>query len=195
MKTKHTLMILGGLLAGAATLIPMTSYADEKTGNADVMVSVAPSITIKATSGTPIPAEIGKVAEGTFTAEVTSNQAYTIAISAATTDKTNMTRQKEGGGDIDNPGTNDRIPAKGGADLTEGVIGWGIKKKVGSSDADEDTFTAVGTSINDESIFYHSSTLGTKTTTFTVGVGTTSALNSGTYSTEVILTASTNGSN
>lgn len=184
MKTKNTLMILGGLLAAVTSLIPMATYADN-TGNADVTVSVQPSISLDAATGTgDVAAVAGKVVDSSITATVTSNQAYTIAISAAEPRLLNAA--------ITNPTVNEVIPSV--SNLADGVNGWGIKKKVTNTDTDQANYSEVTTSASN--IFYSSNAGAVgKQTTFTVGIGTSATLPSGTYQTEVTITAATTQTN
>lgn len=181
MRNKNSLIILGSILASIAAIIPMASYAATDTAN--VTVSVQPSISIDASAGTgEVAATTGKVTDSTIKATITSNQAYTISLSAA---EPRLIRQG-----ATNPGTDEYIPSI--SNVTDGQNGWGIKKK-NSDGTDQANYSAV-TAL--PVVFYTSATgaLGAQTV-FTVGIGTTAELASGTYQTDVTITAATTQSN
>lgn len=177
------MMIAGGTLAMLATLIPMASYAvttDSKTAN--VSVKVSPYITIDAVTSATIGGDDGvtpnTLATGAFSATVTANKGYTLSLHATKTDLTSTE-------------STDVIPAianGGTSNLPSNATAWGVQKYA-DAQASNGIYTGLTTSPVE---FYSSATGGADMKTeFNVGIMVLPSIASGTYSTDVTITANT----
>ena len=167
-------MLLGGVIAGFAAMIPMVTYAETKTADTSVTVNIATSLTVEAT-GVTQNINAGSISEdGRIIATVKSNSPYTISLNA-----------KEHADLKDPDNSYESIPAS--ATVVAGTDAWGIKKKGGASN--EAGYTAITTS----PVVFYRAAAGTGAesivTDFTVGISITSSLSAGTYSTDVTVTA------
>lgn len=178
MKTKTMAMVLAtGLVAGIGALLPFSTYAvGETTKTAGIAVTVTPTISIDAANGGSVTADNG-IQEGTIDVTIKSNSAYKIQLSAA---KPELTAE----------GVTETIPSTD--NVTAGVSGWGIKKKSPLNSAtDANTYTAITTTPTDFYTATNGTGNGTTMSTFKFGVAVSPSLPSGTYTTDITITAST----
>lgn len=174
-------LVAGGILAGIASLAPLTTYAattDTKTST--VTVTVSPVLTLDSATNASLTADSARVVDTTFSAKVTANKGYTISLHTPTSTALKSTTT----------GVTDTIPTA--AALTAGTNGWGIKKK----SADNSTTDATGyTALTTSPVQFYKATSGTAaagaTTTFTVGVAIAPTLTAGSYTTNLTVTAAT----
>ncbi len=168
--------------------------ADEGSGepvvdNPVIKVTVKPVLTLDVAT-TPeggtvtIQADSNKVMTGSFTATVSSNQAYTLALSAAQGFSTSLTTTA----------TKEEIPTVAdGENVVAGKSAWGIRTCELTNDcADGSTkvFQGIVPFTATPKIFYTSDEgVEAEDTTFQVGIGVDSSLSSGTYATNVVVTA------
>lgn len=179
-KKFKSVMIASSTLAVLASLIPMASYAVTDTAN--VSVKVSPYITIDATA----PANIGSdtegvtpntLAKGTFSATVTANKGYTLSLHATQPNLTSAASDAILA-----------IAAGGTSSLPAGTTAWGVQKQADAT-ANNGVYTGLTTSPVE---FFRSATAADKIlTSFNVGIMVTPSIPSGTYSTDVTITAST----
>lgn len=157
--------------------------------NPVIKVTVKPVLTLDVAT-TPeggtvtIQADSNKVMTGSFTATVSSNQAYTLALSAAQGFSTALTTTA----------TKEEIPAVAdGENVVAGKSAWGIRTCELTNDcADGSTkvFQGIVPFTATPKIFYTSDEgVEAEDTTFQVGIGVDSSLSSGTYATNVVVTA------
>lgn len=213
MQIRKLMMILGGVLVGVASLIPLTSYADDESTkapcttddsgkitctddkNANVTVNVQTTLTLDvAPEDLNFTANVGNISEGNIAATVTSNQAYNLSVNSP---EPNMYRYDDDKQPITTP-SNSFIPANG--IVNPGQLGWGIKlagnqtsKCVATEASKDNKYIAVPKVKESTTICSSTTGANAEKTTFTVGIGTTSALETGTYQTDLIFTASTSG--
>ncbi len=174
--------------------IPGGGYDDEEqpldSNQANVAITVAPVISIDATSGMSESIDFTQVAEGNITAKVSSNQAYQVLLS---TEQSNLEQ---------NPVlANFNIPmVTNDSEITAGVNSWGVKKTLsvaaGGTAGDNTTLTntlysPIGIG-DDKVLFYKSSGAESKTLVFPVAISVDATLPSGIYSTQVTITAVAN---
>lgn len=157
--------------------------------NPVIKVTVKPVLTLDVAT-TPeggtvtIQADSNKVMTGSFTATVSSNQAYTLALSAAQGFSTSLTTTA----------TKEEIPTVAdGENVVAGKSAWGIRTCELTNDcADGSTkvFQGIVPFTATPKIFYTSDEgVEAEDTTFQVGIGVDSSLSSGTYATNVVVTA------
>lgn len=173
-------MLLGGVIAGFAAMIPMVTYAETKTADTSVTVNIATSLTVEAT-GVTQNINAGSISEdGRIIAAVKSNSPYTISLNA-----------KEHADLKDPDNSYESIPAS--ATVVAGTDAWGIKKKGGANNNDNTSNEAGYTAITTSPVVFYRAAAGTGAesivTDFTVGISITSSLSAGTYSTDVTVTA------
>ena len=158
-------LMVGALIAGMVSLMPLTTYAVSKEGSMTVVVS--DNITIDTVSNAEILTDPSRIATDNFQVKVTTNKAYTILLRSA---QPSLTAS----------GIEENIPAT--STLTAGTNGWAIQTA-------DDSYVAVTTS-NEE---FYSSSVGTSedgvTTDFAVHVAVSPTLPAATYSTQLIVTA------
>ncbi len=177
MKNKIKLaMLSGGVLAAIASFVPLTSYAEDVSISAVVNTSI--TIDANATSGVSVSGNAGDTMEnGVITTKVTSNTKYTISLKTKTT-QTAMVGANTGA----------EIPA--GTNIAANNSAWGVKKKTGAADANnESTYTAL-TSTNQT--FFTSvskSADAGDTIKFPVGISTSANQTADTYSVDITITA------
>ncbi len=158
------------------------SRADVPDNNDNVTITITPTLSLDVAATTEIPYTAGGISTGNLSAIVKSNQQHAIQLSAA---EPNLVNEAD---------SNKTIPADAG--VSAGTSAWGIKKKKSAtgtplgSTTDVSDYTAL-TSTPD--IFYRSAagSEGTASIDFTVGISTDSSVASGTYSTNVTVTATT----
>ena len=165
---------------------PPTVLPDSATSN--VAITVSPVISIDATSGMSSEVDFTTVAHGDITATISSNQKYQVLLS------TNQSTLEQ------SPIVpNHNIPMiTTDTTITPGTRAWGIKKTnsalaggtLGDTTANT-LFSPIGIS-NNKVLFYESLGAESKTITFPVAISVDSTLPSGTYATEVIITATAN---
>ena len=159
---------------------------DEKKAN--LSITVSPVISIDATSGMSGEVDFTTVAHGDITATISSNQKYQVLLS------TNQSTLEQ------SPIVpNHNIPMiTTDTTITPGTRAWGIKKTnsalaggtLGDTTANT-LFSPIGIG-NNKVLFYESLGAESKTITFPVAISVDSTLPSGTYATEVIITATAN---
>ena len=157
--------------------------------NPVIKVTVKPVLTLDVAT-TPeggtvtIQADSNKVMTGGFTATVSSNQAYTLALSAAQGFSTSLTTTA----------TKEEIPTVAdGENVVAGKSAWGIRTCELTNDcADGSTkvFQSIVPFTATPKIFYTSDEgVEAEDTIFQMGIGVDSSLSSGTYATNVVVTA------
>lgn len=157
--------------------------------NPVIKVTVKPVLTLDVAT-TPeggivtIQADSNKVMTGSFTATVSSNQAYTLALSAAQGFSTSLTTTA----------TKEEIPtAADGENVVAGKSAWGIRTCELTNDCVDGStkvFQGIVPFTATPKIFYTSDEgVEAEDTTFQVGIGVDSSLSSGTYATNVVVTA------
>lgn len=154
-----------------------------------IMVTVNPVLTLDVATapegGTvTIQADSSKVMTGSFTATVSSNQAYTLALSAAAGFSTSLTTTE----------TREEIPTiADGEMIVAGKSAWGIRTCELSSDCTETStkaYQGIVPSTATPKIFYTSDEgVDSKDTVFQVGIAVDSSLSSGIYATNIVVTA------
>lgn len=157
---------------------------DESTAN--LAITVSPVISIDATSGMNEEVDFTTVANGNISATISSNQAYQVLLS------TNQSTLEQ------SPVVaNQNIPmVTADTALAPGTRAWGIKKTLSATTGnpgDDSTssntlYSAIGIGDN-KVLFYKSANAESKTLTFPVAITVDPTLPSGTYSTQVIITA------
>ncbi len=162
---------------------PPTVLPDSATSN--VAITVSPVISIDATSGMSGEVDFTTVAHGDITATISSNQKYQVLLS------TNQSTLEQ------SPIVpNHNIPMiTTDTTITPGTRAWGIKKTnsalaggtLGDTTANT-LFSPIGIG-NNKVLFYESLGAESKTITFPVAISVDSTLPSGTYATEVTITA------
>ncbi len=162
---------------------PPTVLPDSATSN--VAITVSPVISIDATSGMSGEVDFTTVAHGDITATISSNQKYQVLLS------TNQSTLEQ------SPIVpNHNIPMiTTDTTITPGTRAWGIKKTnsalaggtLGDTTANT-LFSPIGIG-NNKVLFYESLGAESKTITFPVAISVDSTLPSGTYSTDVTITA------
>lgn len=178
-KTQKFLILAGSVLVGAMSLVPLASYAEEPTEkNGTVTVSVKPTLKLDVASRfATVSGNAGNVLNTKIEATVSSNRAYSVGFMVANEEATNLR----------SPDTSivDVIPAS--SDVRNNNSAWGIKKK-NADGTDEAGYTAVTTT----NVPFFSSTTGAdaRKLEFTVGISTKPGIASGSYSTDVTVTAS-----
>ncbi len=165
---------------------PPTVLPDSATSN--VAITVSPVISIDATSGMSSEVDFTTVAHGDITATISSNQKYQVLLS------TNQSTLEQ------SPIVpNHNIPMiTTDTAITPGTRAWGIKKTnsalaggtLGDTTANT-LFSPIGID-NNKVLFYESLGAESKTITFPVAISVDSTLPSGTYATEVTITATAN---
>ncbi len=165
---------------------PPVVLPDSTTSN--VAITVSPVISIDATSGMSSEVDFTTVAHGDITATISSNQKYQVLLS------TNQSTLEQ------SPIVpNHNIPMiTTDTTITPGTRAWGIKKTnsalaggtLGDTTANT-LFSPIGIS-NNKVLFYESLGAESKTITFPVAISVDSTLPSGTYATEVTITATAN---
>ena len=171
-------------------LMPPHDEEPLDSNQANVAITVSPVISIDATSGMSESIDFTQVAEGDITAKISSNQAYQVLLS---TEQSNLEQ--------DPILANFNIPMiTTDTEIKAGVNSWGVKKTLsattGGSAGDDTTLTntlysPIGVGSN-KVLFYQSAGAETKTLVFPVGISVDSTLPSGTYSTQVTITAVAN---
>lgn len=181
MKTKTKAAVLvTGLIAGVGAAIPFSAYAvGETTKSTNIGVTVSPSITIDAATGSTVTADTG-ITEGDINVRITANKKYKIQLSATTAADVNMHAT----------GITETIPATN--TVVAGTSGWGIKKKTtAGSSTDATSYSAITTTPQD----FYTSTAGTGASSaesiFKFGVAVSPSLPAGTYVSNITVTAST----
>ncbi len=169
------LALAAGVLAGAGSLIPLTTYAIDASPSPTVSVTVPATLTINGTRSASVTnATATAVGTGTLGVTVTTNKKYSISLSAA------ITSLKHSDSSIA-----DTIPAiasGGTSTLTAGTNKWGIKKAAAAAGQ----YTGLTTT---SVPFYESNSGATGVeTSFTVGVSIAATLTAGSYSTTVTAT-------
>lgn len=171
-------MVTGGALAALASLVPLTSYAEDINISATVKSSI--TIDANATSGLNVSGNAGEAMEsGMITTKVTSNAKYVINLKTKTT-QTAMVGAN----------SNDTIPA--GTNVTVNNSAWGVKKKTGTADsANESGYTALEST--DKTFFTSTSKSADNgdTIKFPVGISTRANQTADTYSVDITITAAT----
>ena len=165
---------------------PPVVLPDSATSN--VAITVSPVISIDATSGMSSEVDFTTVAHGDITATISSNQKYQVLLS------TNQSTLEQ------SPIVpNHNIPMiTTDTTITPGTRAWGIKKTnsalaggtLGDTTANT-LFSPIGIG-NNKVLFYESLGAESKTITFPVAISVDSTLPSGTYATEVTITATAN---
>lgn len=122
--------------------------------------------------------EYSKIATGNFTATVSSNAGYDISLSATEDGHTAM---------IDNKSATFNIPATNNVEV--GTNGWGIKC-VDDENCILKSYNALTLYNNPQIYFSSTNPAANKPTKFEVGIGISPSLPSGTYSTNILVTAS-----
>jgi len=152
---------------------PPTVLPDSATSN--VAITVSPVISIDATSGMSSEVDFTTVAHGDITATISSNQKYQVLLS------TNQSTLEQ------SPIVpNHNIPMiTTDTTITPGTRAWGIQK------TNATLYSPIGIG-NNKVLFYESLGAESKTITFPVAISVDSTLPSGTYATEVIITATAN---
>lgn len=190
------LSLAGVAMLGCLNSLPVRVFAAEpepvttsSTDSPVVSVTVQPVLTLDVATapegGTvTIQADSNKVMTGSFTATVSSNQAYTLALNAATGFSTSLTTT----------GTKEEIPTVAdGETIVAGQRAWGIRTCEASGDCTETStkvFQGIVPSTATPKIFYTSSEgVDSKDTVFQVGIAVDSSLSSGIYATNVVVTA------
>jgi len=142
---------------------------------ANVSIKVAPVISIDATSGMSSEVDFTTVAHGDITATISSNQKYQVLLS------TNQSTLEQ------SPIVpNHNIPMiTTDTTITPGTRAWGIQK------TNATLYSPIGIG-NNKVLFYESLGAESKTITFPVAISVDSTLPSGTYATEVTITATAN---
>lgn len=150
--------------------------------NPNVTVTVPPVLTMTLTESVDINVKSNAISTGNFVAKVTSNAPYTISLSATQNGHTDLQSAENGS-----------IPASN--DVKAGESGWGIKcigtncvndSGTGILNTRYNALTAYGT----PKIYFDSPTVAAnQETSFEVGIGVNSSLASGTYATDVLVTA------
>ena len=149
---------------------PPTVLPDSATSN--VAITVSPVISIDATSGMSSEVDFTTVAHGDITATISSNQKYQVLLS------TNQSTLEQ------SPIVpNHNIPMiTTDTTITPGTRAWGIQK------TNATLYSPIGIG-NNKVLFYESLGAESKTITFPVAISVDSTLPSGTYATEVTITA------
>lgn len=168
-------------LATGGWLPPETNYAN-------VAINVAPVISIDATSGMNEEVDFTTVANGDISATITSNQPYQVLLS---TDQTTLEQNPVVAGQ--------NIPMiTADSDIVAGTKAWGIKKTLSATtggtagDTTPNTsYSPIGTS-NNKVLFYKSANAESKQIVFPVAIVVDATIASGTYSTQVTITAVVN---
>ena len=152
---------------------PPTVLPDSATSN--VAITVSPVISIDATSGMSSEVDFTTVAHGDITATISSNQKYQVLLS------TNQSTLEQ------SPIVpNHNIPMiTTDTTITPGTRAWGIQK------TNATLYSPIGIG-NNKVLFYESLGAESKTITFPVAISVDSTLPSGTYATEVTITATAN---
>ena len=172
-KTKAVL-VAGGVLAGLASLVPMTTYAIDNPATATVTAKINPYITIDAASGGSTQGDAGKILTTSISATVTTNSKYTIAVKTATSE-TAMKAE----------GVTEGIPAS--ANVAENVSAWAIKAK-NADGTEDDVYTAM--KATDTTLYTsNAGAVSAAKTDFTVGISTAPSITAGSYSVNLIITA------
>ncbi len=146
---------------------------DEKKAN--LAITVSPVISIDATSGMSSEVDFTTVAYGDITATISSNQKYQVLLS------TNQSTLEQ------SPIVpNHNIPMiTTDTTITPGTRAWGTQK------TNATLYSPIGIG-NNKVLFYESLGAESKTITFPVAISVDSTLPSGTYATEVTITATAN---
>ena len=152
---------------------PPVVLPDSTTSN--VAITVSPVISIDATSGMSSEVDFTTVAHGDITATISSNQKYQVLLS------TNQSTLEQ------SPIVpNHNIPMiTTDTTITPGTRAWGIQK------TNATLYSPIGIG-NNKVLFYESLGAESKTITFPVAISVDSTLPSGTYATEVTITATAN---
>lgn len=162
------------------TYIPEPTYAANP-DNATVTVKNPKTLKLAVTENVNIETNINMIMTGEFTATVSSNAPYNIALSAADGSPTALTSSD-----------NHTIPAvTGSQEVKAGQNGWGIKCADSADTNCEKTKYTGLTEYALPDIYFRSNSVAVDTPTkFEVGIGIDSSLPSGTYATKVLVTAS-----
>ena len=168
------------------SLWPDPSFVGDDKAN--LSITVSPVISIDATSGMSSEVDFTTVAHGDITATISSNQKYQVLLS------TNQSTLEQ------SPIVpNHNIPMiTTDTTITPGTRAWGIKRTnsalaggtLGDTTANT-LFSPIGIG-NNKVLFYESLGAESKTITFPVAISVDSTLPSGTYATEVTITATAN---
>lgn len=184
-KNLKAMVLAGTVMAGAAALVPMATYA--ATDTATVSVTVSPTITIDAATGatfTDVTSESGTdgISTQNISVTISANKAYTISLHAAQP-RLYPTVDGTANGAV-NTSSNEYIPAGVPAKNTNA---WGVKGYTTETSAN---YTALTTA----AVPFYTATAGAQgaVTNFPVGISVAPSLSSGTYVTTVTITAATN---
>lgn len=180
MKTKVKAMaLLGGTLAGLASMLPLTSYAIANPSDVTITATVNPAISLDAASGFSVTGDAGEVMNGIISATVKANTQHTISFKVADSrTSTAMT---------DPNVTGDSIPAS--ANVVANNNAWGIKAKTGAADsANADVYTEI---TKNNQVLYTSTgnSDGSTPIKFAVGISTSQSISAGSYSIDLTVTA------
>ena len=174
-KTKAVL-VAGGVLAGLASLVPMTTYAVTNPASATVTAIINPHISIDAVAGNGdegVKGDAGSILETSISATITSNAKYTIAVKTATSE-TAMKAE----------GVTEGIPAS--ANVAKNVSAWAIKEK----NADGTDGAYVQMKATDTTLYTsNAGAVSSKQTVFAVGISTAPSITAGKYSVALTITA------
>jgi len=162
------------------TYLPEPTYAATDAKDTNVIVKNPSTLTLTVTSDVNIAPNISEVMTGNFTATVSSNAPYNIALSANENYPTALTAD-----------SGDEIPAiADGQTVQKGQNGWGIKC-INSDKCEKTEYTGL-TAYSSAPVVYYSDTevVTDAATEFEVGIGISPSLPAGTYATQVLVTAS-----
>ncbi len=137
--------------------------------NNNVTIAVNPTISLDVADEVTVEKSETNPSTAGLDVKVTSNQKYSVGISATDSNLTSTTSEV-------------KIPAKSGL-LNTTENGWGIKLK------DNTNYTALTTSLQ---TFYTASGAEIKTIPFTIGISTAPNIPNGEYSTDITVTATQN---
>lgn len=170
---KTKVMLAAGVLAGLASLAPMTTYAVTNPATATVTAVINPHITIDAANGGSTQGDAGNVLTTSISATITSNAKYTIAVKTATSE-TAMKAE----------GVTEGIPAS--ANVAKNTSAWAIKAK--NDDGTDGAYTAM--KATDTTLYTsNAGAVSGAKTDFTVGISTAPSITAGSYSVNLVITA------
>lgn len=196
------LVLTGMALFNYLTFIPtpvfaVTSVTTGTTGQPDspvVSVVVKPVLTMTVSTssgdgGVAVTASSEQIATGQFQAEVSSNHGYTLGLSAAEHFTPDLAND-----------TNEKIPAVANDAIVEaGKSAWGIRACVsgnasyscteGDNVLGKNPFRGIAAFGGSKEFYRSAMGVENEVTPFQVGIGVDANLSSGTYSTNVVVTA------
>lgn len=146
----------------------------------NVSVSIPNIITLDVSDSVDITTQSNEVSTGTFTAKVESNQNYSISLNAAS-DSTALINSKDGSKIAEIPTITTTQP-------TPGTSSWGIRTCSGL-DISSCTELYQPLPAKDITNTFLSDTPGSHQHLFQIGIGISPSLPSGTYSTNILVTA------